>query len=588
MVKDAPFIPRPAGAGSRTDRKATMQTWRGAKMVRIHSFLAAIEQIVVRSYKLDVVKINIIGDMGAGKTTLAKAIAHAYHARMKQKYKIPFQIKVLTAKHLGDFKETVKGLVPANYVLIFDDVSFMEGDMSRSQLAKVKNAVTTIRHMGPKDTKICLIYNFHYNLALDKFLRQADYRFWITVGESEYENMERLLRQPKAMGLVSSFIKWRNSAVDFGKWTVPAGKDGKHTYNYRDPWIPALFWDGSLLRHIITPERKWMQKHCSICQAGADAAAEAAAAAGKEGQEGGAIAPNMDAAAAARKFVDEGRKSLGKMNFDTAIKIVLMEHGLGTYSKGVLAAKRALDGALQVKAIELDAVRAACGFTVSREQVRGGYSKFLDAIGVVSKAKQMERYKDDNDDSAAAAAAKKGGGRAKPKKTATPAPPPIVPPAAPAPTPAPAPAPALGGDLDTILAPAATPAPPPIAATTPAAAVAPARQVQDLKPKALPPTSNSPQSLKPAPAPAPVMASAAPPLGAPAPLAAGSAPTPGGVPSAAPKALNAPAPAALQPPAPSDGPGATATSTALSARPQEGAGATPTTAAITRPPPRMI
>ncbi len=425
-----------AGAGTGTSKKSVMQVWRGERMVRVHSFLASVEQIVRRSYTLDVVKVNIIGDMHAGKTTLAEAIAHAYHTRMKSLYGIPFAVRLLTAKHLAEFEETLKSLAPANYVLIFDDVSFMDAKHSRKQIGAIKNAVTTIRHMGAKDTKITMIYNFHYNLALDKFLRQADFRYWVTVGESEYENMERQLRKPAAMRLVQNFQRWRNSAVNTGTWKTPAGKDGHHVYKYRNPWIPCLFWDGMRLRHVVTPTREWLAPKCPTCH-------EARGTATSE------ISPAV--------FVAEGRKAFGAQTFDAAAKLTLLENGLGTYSRAILAAKRAIDSALHVHAVSLEDIQIECGLTVNKARLRGGYSKFLDGIGILSKEAQLARYEsaDDKKDEKAGqgpAGPKPQSPKPNPDAAAAAAPPPALPPV---PVPVPVPAPRPAGPKTASLKPAA-------------------------------------------------------------------------------------------------------------------------------------
>ena len=62
--------PRPRGM---TDKKRVVQEWNGARFVRPRSFLAAIEQIVNRPHRNDMVKIGAVGKMSSGRTTLAAA-----------------------------------------------------------------------------------------------------------------------------------------------------------------------------------------------------------------------------------------------------------------------------------------------------------------------------------------------------------------------------------------------------------------------------------------------------------------------------------------------------------------------------------
>ena len=54
---------------SKSDIPVTIE-WNGQRMIRNHSIRAAVREILTISESLDVVKINIIGNPGTGKTTL--------------------------------------------------------------------------------------------------------------------------------------------------------------------------------------------------------------------------------------------------------------------------------------------------------------------------------------------------------------------------------------------------------------------------------------------------------------------------------------------------------------------------------------
>ena len=163
-----------------------MITWKGVQMIRHQSFIASVKEIIEFSNEIDVVKVGIIGDMHSGKSTMASAIGHTIH-----KYsQTPFAVRIFHEHDLLNFEATLQQLEPANYILVFDDVSFLESVASKKQISLVKKAVTTIRHMeGGEDKKIILIYNYHYLLGLDKYLRQADFRYLTTVGSSELDNI---------------------------------------------------------------------------------------------------------------------------------------------------------------------------------------------------------------------------------------------------------------------------------------------------------------------------------------------------------------------------------------------------------------
>ena len=124
--------------------------WKGISMVKNHSFQATVKEIIAFSAEIDVCRIGLLGDMHSGKSTLAQAIAHVIH----KKAKIPYNIKILYKYDLLNFKDTLKSLQPINYILIFDDVSFLGADANQKQIEMVKQSITTIRHMSNgKDVK---------------------------------------------------------------------------------------------------------------------------------------------------------------------------------------------------------------------------------------------------------------------------------------------------------------------------------------------------------------------------------------------------------------------------------------------------
>ncbi len=305
-------------------------TWQKERMIRHQSFIASVKEIIEFSSEIDVVKVGIIGDMHSGKSTMASAIGHVIH-----KYsKTPFAVRIFYERDLLNFEETLRNLNPANYILIFDDVSFLESSADKKQISKVKKAVTTIRHMqGGQDSKIILIYNYHYLLGLDKYLRQADFRYLTTVGSSELENVEKMVGG-KRMRIIEGFIKRRRGAIVKKYWTCNVGPKESFRYKWRNPWIPVLFWNSDTLREIISPTRQWIDWKCSICSS-ADL--------------------NPTSEISLEQFKKETEAKFTIQTFKSIIKMKLKEQGIAnTYSKKFVQAQRYLDRALEKKIINLE------------------------------------------------------------------------------------------------------------------------------------------------------------------------------------------------------------------------------------------
>lgn len=301
--------------------------WKDTHIIRQHSFIAPVKEIITWSEELDVTRVGIIGDMNSGKTTMANAIAHVIHKFSK----VSWAIRHFDEDDLLDFENTLATLKPANYIMIFDDVSFLSAKANKKQLEAVKAANTKIRHLpGGQDVKIILIYNYHYNMGLDKFLRMADFRFFTTVGSSEKDNMEKIVGT-KNMKQVMAFQVMRTNAVVKKKFTFKLSKNEPFSYTWRKPFIPVLFYNQSSLRFIVSPTREWMQPVCSDC-------AES---------EGAESEINVDT------FVDESLAKFGG-NFKVAVKLKLFTMGYATHSRSVVQALRYLERALETKIITMD------------------------------------------------------------------------------------------------------------------------------------------------------------------------------------------------------------------------------------------
>ena len=386
--------PRPRGM---TDKKRVIQEWNGARFVRNQSFLAAVEQIVNRSKVNDVVKIGIVGDMGTGKTTLAQAIAHAFHARIAAKHKIPFAVRVFGAKELADLDGTLRDLPHANYVVSFDDVSFMDANTSARQIATIKRTLTTIRHReGGHDVKFVLIYGYHYGRGLDKFLRQTDFTFWTAIGAEEAEYVEGRFRSKRATSIIRDFQRQAQEAISQGRWTARYSNDGRHVYKYRDPFIPLLFGTGGAVRQVIGPTREFMQERCHTCSVGTGAPDE--------------IDPAV--------FWNDAVDTLGASNARQALRYIGLENGIVALPRGVLGAKRAIEASLRERHVDLHRLLATAGIYIEPPHKRASHDRFVSSIraapGCPAEVKQARAER------AKKAAGKKAPGRAQKRKPTSP------------------------------------------------------------------------------------------------------------------------------------------------------------------------
>lgn len=364
-VREVSLAPKKPEYDGENVTRPTIITWKDEKMVRGHSIGATVQEIlqaVAVEDSQDVVNVNLIGDPSTGKTTLAKTLAHLIHKRSK----IPFSVRLFKRKDLLNFRETLSTLAPANYVLIFDDLSFLGADASSKQIELVKQATTEIRHLpGGKDVKIVIIKNFHYTLGLPKYLRQNDFSYFTSVGSSEGENMEKIVGvryMPRVRNFQRMKTKIKIAPEGHKAFSYRLGNKGNFVYKYRKPFIPLLYWNGDTLRDVVSPTREWLDPVCSTCeQYTADET----------------FTSEIDVA----KLVEQSGQSFRETDLKMAVMLKMKENGNNMFRPSVVQAYRYLDKILETKRIKLEEIALHYGLKVTKTKLR----KKLPAIVLDSK-----------------------------------------------------------------------------------------------------------------------------------------------------------------------------------------------------------
>jgi len=341
-------IKKPVDKQNSDRTRPVVTKWKGIPMVRNHSFLATIREIINFSAEIDVCRIGLIGSMHSGKSTLSQSIAHAIHKHADLEYKI----KVLYKEDLLDFENTLLGLEPVNYIMIFDDVSFMGANANKKQIEMVKSAVTTIRHLDEgRDVKIIVMMNYHYSMGLDKYLRSADFKYITTVDSSENENMINMFGK-KYTDKIMDFKKYRHMAITKKYWLMKVAKNGElFKYEYRQPFIPVMFWNENSLRFVVSPTRQWQDPICSKCS---------------EATMSGVLESDVPIP----QFCQESEDKFGKSTWLASVKLNMYVEGMMVYNKNVITSLKYLNKCREKKLITLEAIAAHYDLVPKKTRLR--------------------------------------------------------------------------------------------------------------------------------------------------------------------------------------------------------------------------
>jgi ABC-type oligopeptide transport system ATPase subunit len=273
------------------------------------------------------VRINIIGASGSGKTSLAESIAHLCHTMSE----IPYEVKFMQKEDLVDFTATIKSLSSNNQILVFDDLSWMGADFSKKQIEKLKSEITTIRHIdGNTDRKMIVIFNSHAQKVMDKFLRIANFTYYSSCSSEEVTYLLEMLGK-KYHQKIDLFRRLRIQAMGQGKFHFPLGKSNSFTYKAFDPFLPYLFSNGDFVRYVVSPLRSWIDKDCQTCEKVTES-----------------TTLNIE------DFAKDYSKKFGVNNAKRAVELKLIQQGIITLPKRVMQAQKYIEQFLALRKINLN------------------------------------------------------------------------------------------------------------------------------------------------------------------------------------------------------------------------------------------
>lgn len=339
MIEKRVLVEKSAKKSSSGRNRPKVIKWKGVSMVRDHSFIATVKEIITHAEEIDVTRIGILGEMHSGKSTMAMTIAHTFHTYSK----IPFVPKVFYKDDLRNFKTTLQNLKPANYFLIFDDVSFMK------HVQAIEQQITEIRHFDEGDYKVVLLFNYHYEKALSPFLREFHFKYVTSIGSGNEKTLAETYGKNN-LGLVQQFKMQRKKAISRKAWFERIGPKEPVKYDWRNPFIPALFWNEESIRKIVAPTRYFIDKICSICEE----------AEGNKEYDGKTL----------EEVCKMGEASVGKGNFIGALKLLLFTNGLTTHGKNVVRGIRWIDRERKARNMPLEAFANHYGLTETRTRLR--------------------------------------------------------------------------------------------------------------------------------------------------------------------------------------------------------------------------
>ena len=224
------------GGGTSYRDKVTTYNYKGKRIpvpIRWHPN-SVIRRIVEHNKRSQYTGVTMIGMSGTGKTTLTNKILHQAHV-MGESY----IVKRFNGHEMMKIDEHIKKMKKGfPHILVFDDASYTMEDAKSADIARLANALTTIRHV--LQSRVIVIINFHYSKATKKFFRNQHFTFMTSVSVEELSNFQEMYKDK--MNVVRQFARQYNNMVLRGSFQVPVSSFEKRVIRYKmnEPFRIAL------------------------------------------------------------------------------------------------------------------------------------------------------------------------------------------------------------------------------------------------------------------------------------------------------------------------------------------------------------
>jgi len=169
--------------------------------------------------------IVMIGQSGSGKTTLTRKLIHQITCKMGESY----IVKWFNGHEMLKMDEHIKNLQTGTpHILIFDDASYTLEDAKKTDVAKLANALTTIRHT--LKSRVIIFMNIHYSKATLKFFRNQHFTFLTSVSVEEMGNYTDLFKDK--MHVIRAFGRQYNRMMLKGYFEAQVSSFEKRRITY--------------------------------------------------------------------------------------------------------------------------------------------------------------------------------------------------------------------------------------------------------------------------------------------------------------------------------------------------------------------
>lgn len=243
-------------------------TYCGIPIRQEHSIRSKARNIIRHNYFSQVTRIMADGKTGSGKTTFDTNLIHEIHTIAETEFDMHYNIQWLKSEKITHFVEFIESLPKGvDYIFVFEDASFTSEFLKKYEKLKIKKVLTEVRHILG-DPHLIFFFNIHYSKALDKMMRDADFKVFTSISDEERPNVLQLLGWEN-QDIIDTF-EYRYRGMLLNGWFTVQLKDKlrkQYVYHTNRPFRIALYSDLGVLHFVLYASYKSLgdKVACALC-----------------------------------------------------------------------------------------------------------------------------------------------------------------------------------------------------------------------------------------------------------------------------------------------------------------------------------
>lgn len=215
--------------------------------------MPTVDRILTYLSKTGFCGILCIGMSGTGKTTLVRYLIHQLHE--KKNFVLHYYDRNDIQKMTSHIENLQSGL---DHILFYDDASFALEQLSKTEILKIAQNLTYIRHQTKG--KVIVFLSIHYSKAISRFFRNVPFAILTSITMEEVASFQDVW--PHGRYKFKDFAWYFQQMMFNSYWRFEVDRWRNKFYKYETdkPFRLSLALEGNAIHYMV-----YLKQTCAIC-----------------------------------------------------------------------------------------------------------------------------------------------------------------------------------------------------------------------------------------------------------------------------------------------------------------------------------